>query len=498
MLRSLVGMCAIVWAGAAMAQEATAPAVAAMRPELRAIVEQYRTANHVPGTVFGVVQEGKLAIVEGLGTRDPATGAPVDADTRFRIASMSKAFTALAILKLRDEGKLSLDAPASRYVPEMKRWRLPSGDSRAISVRDLLHHTAGFVEDNPWGDRQQVLTEREFTTMIASGMDFASAPGVRMEYSNYGFALLGRIITNVSRRPYQDYIRERIMLPLGMTRTTFDIATSPPAERAMGYRWQDEGWVREPDMRDGAFGAMGGMETTANDYARWMAFLLSAWPAGDAPDTGPVRRSTVRDLVTLTSPMPPVDRAAELGPPCRQSVGYAMGLRVVGDCELGRVVTHSGGYPGYGSIMMFLPDAGVGAFIFNNRTYTSLTTASYKALLTLRRAGAIPDRPVPVSASLAQAYEVARNTWRTGSLAAAPLAGNVALDKDLARREAELGELRQLVGACGMNEPITAISAMEGKFEWSCATGRIVGRVQRAPTSRFELQVIDFGGGPND
>ena len=95
-----------------------------MQGDIHAIFDADRVAAHVPGTVYGIVRDGKLVFVEGLGTRDPKTGAKVDADTRFRIASMSKAFTALAILHLRDQGKLSLDAPASRYVPEMAGWKL--------------------------------------------------------------------------------------------------------------------------------------------------------------------------------------------------------------------------------------------------------------------------------------------------------------------------------------------------------------------------------------
>ena len=81
---------------------------------------------------------------------------------------MSKAFTALAILKLRDEGKLALDSPAEAYVPEMRDWRYPTSDSPKITVRNLLTHSAGFVEDNPWGDRQQVMPEAEFTAMLAA------------------------------------------------------------------------------------------------------------------------------------------------------------------------------------------------------------------------------------------------------------------------------------------------------------------------------------------
>lgn len=495
-MKHCLAAAALLFCAPALAQPAAEPVRIETQGEaIRSIFEDFRQANHIPGTVYGLVRDGKLVVVQGLGARDPQSGAAVDGDTRFRIASMSKAFTALAILHLRDSGKLSLDAPASRYVPQLRRWRLPTTDSRAITVRDLLFHTAGLVEDNPWGDRQQVLSEREFTALIGSGMDFATAPGVRMEYSNYGYALLGRIISNVSGQPYQDYIRTRIMLPLGMTSTGYDIARSPAGSRAIGYRWQDGTWLREPDMRDGAFGAMGGVETSANDYARWIAFLLSAWPARDGPETGPVKRATVRELVAFASPRDGVDRPASLGAPCRQSRAYAGGLGVVGDCELGRVLSHSGGYPGYGSYMMLMPEAGVGMFVFNNRTYAGGSDAAFKAMLMLRREGAIPDRPLPTSAGLAQAYAMARSVWSTGDPASAPLANNVAMDLDLNRRRAAIAALKARVGTCAMTEPVSPISAMEGTFTWGCTSGKVSGRVQRAPSHEMLLQVIEFAEG---
>jgi CubicO group peptidase (beta-lactamase class C family) len=487
---------ALVLAASSMGSAASAQSALAsidgMKAQVHAIFDADRLEAHVPGTVYGIVRDGKLVVVEGLGTRDPATGKPVDADTRFRIASMSKAFTALAIMHLRDQGMISFDVPASRYVPEIDGWKLPTTDSRPITISDLLHHTAGFVEDNPWGDRQQVLSEPEFTALLRSGMQFANAPGVRMEYSNYGFALLGRIISNVTGKRYQDYIRDTIMRPLGMNATTYDVLADPPETRAIGYSWQDGKWVRQADMRDGAFGAMGGVETTANDYAKWVAFLLSAWPASDTPETGPVKRSSVRDLVSLISYMPPVDRSPDLGPACRQSVGYGAGMRVLGDCDLGRVLNHSGGYPGYGSHMALLPEAGVGSFVFNNATYTSLSTSNYKVLIALRRAGAIPDRAKPVSPDLARAYDLARSAWETGTLDEVPLANNVALDSDLKRRAAAISNLKNGVGVCDTTSAIEPVSAMEGRFTWRCASGSVVGRVQRAPTADLELQVIEF------
>ena len=124
----------------------------------RLFAEFAKTA-HVPGAAWGIVIDGELAHSGAAGVRDVATKAPVDADTVFRIASMTKSFTAMAILKLRDEGKLSLDDPAERYVPELKGLRYPTTDSPRITIRHLLSHSEGFPEDNPWGDQQ--LSESE-------------------------------------------------------------------------------------------------------------------------------------------------------------------------------------------------------------------------------------------------------------------------------------------------------------------------------------------------
>ena len=130
------------------------------------IFVDWRLAAHVPGLVYGIVMDGRLVAAKAHGVQDTVRNRPVTVGSLFRIASMSKAFTALAILKLRDTGKLSLDVPAQTYVPEMKRWPMPTTDSRPITVRELLTHSAGFVEDNPWGDRQQVLTEAEFSAFL--------------------------------------------------------------------------------------------------------------------------------------------------------------------------------------------------------------------------------------------------------------------------------------------------------------------------------------------
>ncbi len=212
-------------------------------------------------------------------------------------------------------------------MPELRGWKYPTSDSPKIRVRDLLTHTAGFVTDDPWGDRQTPMPDDEFTRLLRDGVPFSRPPGMAMEYSNLGYALLGRIIANVSARPYKDVVQQQIFTPLGMTSTGYDVAAAPAERRALGYRWEDDAWKLEPTMAHGAFGAMGGIQTSANDYAKWVAYLLAAWPPRDGADDGPVRRSSVRELAQGAN-FPTVRQrpGASGAAACRQATTYAHGL----------------------------------------------------------------------------------------------------------------------------------------------------------------------------
>lgn len=448
-----------------------------------------------PGVVWGVVRDGRLVHVRGYGASAPTGGTPIAPDTLFRIASMSKAFTALAILKLRDDGRLRLDDLAEQHIPEMRTWRYPTADAPRIRVRDLLAHVGGLVTDDPWGDRQQVLTPAEFSAIIANRPPMTRTPQLSMEYSNYGYALLGRIVTNASGRPYQRYIVEEIMRPLGMNATGYDVMASPQQRRAIGYRWLNDGWQLEPTMRDGEFGAMGGVETSAEDYAKWVAFLLSAWPARDGPETGPVRRSTVREMAQgLNYPRLGSRPRGEGQPPCPVATAYAMGLIATQDCELGYYLTHSGGYPGYGSYMMFFPERGIGIFGFANRTYTSPRAQVIEAAVAMNRAGLMPVRAVPVSDALARAHRVAGEVYAAGTIepARSMLAMNVLMDAAPETWAATLRELNAQLGACRTDSAINPDGALNGVFTWECERGQLQGQVLLAPTDPPAIQALRF------
>lgn len=457
------------------------------------IFADYALDQHIPGVVYGVVADGKLVYVRGLGVQDLESKRPVTPETLFRIASMSKAFTALTVLKLRDDGKLQLDAPAETYLPEMRKWTYPTQDSPRIRVRDLLNHTAGFVTDDPWGDRQTPMAEAAFTQLLRDGVPYASPPGTGMEYSNLGYAMLGRIISNVSGRPYADTITASLLQPLGMQSSAYVVDAAPRERRALGYRWEDNAWALEPTMAHGAFGAMGGLQTSANDYAKWVAYLLSAWPARDDVAAGPVKRATVRELAQGSNFPRLRQRAGQSGAgACRQAANYGMGMWVAADCDLGLTLSHGGGYPGYGSHVMLMPEYGVGIFALTNRTYGGPSGAVWDAAVALHKAGVLKRRALPVSAGLAGAYRTVAAIYEQGHVAAgaAQLAMNFLMDRDAAGWRSDLASLKTKAGQCDTTAPVTATSALAGEFVWRCAHGRVAGSVLLAPTNPPRIQEI--------
>jgi CubicO group peptidase (beta-lactamase class C family) len=245
-------------------------------------------------------------------------------------------------------------------------------------------------------------------------------------------------------------------------------------------------------MARGAFGAMGGVETSASDYARWIAFLLSAWPPRDDPEAGPVRRASVRELAEGLNFPRFLDRPGYGPDQCRMADVYGMGLRVATDCEMGLTLSHGGGYPGYGSYMLLLPERGTGIFAFTNGTYAAPLPPIWDTALELSRAGAAPVRAWPVSESLAEAYRAAGAIYRAGNVEAAGplLAMNFLMDRTSANWARDLAGMKRLLGECRTESPITATGALEGRFNWACEHGRINGELLLAPTRPAGIQEL--------
>ena len=464
------------------------------------VFREYAEREHIPGAVWGIVIDGRLAHVGVTGYRDLATKSPVDSGTIFRIASMTKSFTAAAILKLRDAGKLSLDDPAEKWIPELAGLTYPTSDSPRLTIRHLMSHATGFPEDNPWGDQQLAVTDEEMSRMMRAGIPFSNAPGVAYEYSNFGFAILGRIVTKASGMPYRRYITEQVLRPLGMTSTTLEPASVPATRIAQGYRWEDEQWKLEPQLPDGAFGSMGGMLTSTRDLGVWVGMFLGAWPPRDGAETGPVRRSSLREMQQIQRPRPATVTRTASGALQLNSGGYGFGLGVSGDCNFAHIVAHSGGLPGFGSIMRWLPEYGVGIIAFGNRTYTGWGGPAAEAFnLMLRTGGLVPRAPQPSAVLTARREAVSRLVMHWDDALADSLAAvNLFLDRSRDRRKAEIARLQTEVGPCRAGSGFDNVeNALRGRWTMPCDRGALRVSITLAPTTPPTVQFLDVSRAPS-
>ena len=457
------------------------------------VFADFISREHVPGAAWGIVIDGKLAHVGVAGYRELSSKAAVDADSVFRIASMTKSFTAIAILQLRDEGKLSLDDPAERYVPELKSLRYPTSDSPRITIRHLLSHAEGFPEDNPWGDQQLAVTGEQMSAMLRGGIPFSNAPGIAYEYSNYGFAILGRIVANVSKTPYRDYIATHVLKPLGMTSTTLDPVSVAPQRLAHGYRWEDEQWKEEPQLRDGAFGPMGGMLTSVRDLGRYVAAFVSAWPPRDGPESPPLKRSSLREMQQISRPRASTVTRNANGVIQLNAGGYGFGLGISETCSFGHVAVHSGGLPGFGSQMRWLPEYGVGLIAMGNRTYTGWGGVFAEALELLEKTGSLQRRAPQPSRALTEARDAVSRLivhW-DDALADRIAADNLFLDRSKDRRRREIEELRATVGACSPEGTFSDVeNALRGSWSLKCERSDLSVSITLAPTTPPKVQFL--------
>lgn len=467
--------------------------LAAAFPEIErqftAWFERYRR----PGAVMGIIVDGELVWVKGAGVQNTQTRARVTPDSVFRIASMTKSFTAMAVLKLRDEGKLSLDDPVSRYVPSLAQLPYPTKDSPAITIRHLLTHSEGFPEDNPWGDRQLAQTDETMREWMRAGIPFSNAPGVAFEYSNYGFAILGQVVARASGRPYARYVRDEILRPLGMSASTFEVSEIPRERVAAGYRLEENVWKDEALLAHGSFGPMGGLWTSARDLARYVAFLMSAFPARDDAERGPISRASAREMQQAwRAEGMSVFRNSVDAPLQLSSYSYGYGLSVTQDCRHDYIVSHGGGLPGYGSLMRWLPEYGVGLIGMANVTYAGWSVMFNDAVAAMHRTGALQKRtPEPSPALLAAQRDVSQlvNKWDE-RLASRIAADNLFMDEPAARRAAAFKELAERHGNCRADVKIEAENALRGSWKMPCERGWVNVLITLAPTSLPRVQAL--------
>lgn len=339
----------------------------------------------VPGAVVGVVKQGELALVQGYGVANLATGRPVTPDTVFRVASISKAVAAVGLMQLWERGLFQLDDPLSQHLTSLVIQPY-SPAAPPLTIRHLLTHTSGLGEFAPWlsylrpgaiggvawGNSLMPLPQFYGTRLRPD-----APPGEKWAYSNPGYAVLGQLIADLSGRPFADYMRDHSFTPLGLTHT--DFVRQPHLEPllATGYRhtW---GKIRPvwPDVNILTL-ADGALFSTGREFGQWVKDILHT--------------KSLLKAETLDQMWQPHHRLHPRLP--------GMGLGFFYD-EWGgqRLVSHDGLWLGFVTTMNLAPDSGWGVYIFTNGMNTATISIGRQLLRELVRLPAKGQLPAAVPA----------------------------------------------------------------------------------------------------
>lgn len=349
-------------------------------PEIERLAQTKVAEHRLPGMALGIVRDQDLAWFGGFGAADLDSGEKPTESTIARVASVTKTFTTTAIMRLRDEGRLTLEDPLARHVPEFATARAVRGDIEGVTLRRLLTHRSGLVTESPtraWSDldfpsREEVLAKLPETGIVIP-QDSA------FKYSNLAFGLLGEVVHRVTGTPYTEYVLANIIQPLGLTSTVFDLSDELRPRFFTGYNpspWQDRP-ERAPYAHLKGISAGGQLHSTVSDLAKWISFQFR----GDAR----VLRSQTLEEIRQPQYVEP-----------DWSAGQCLGWRAT---RIGDHVhhNHGGGIHGFGTQVWFNVPARTGVVLLINMwpPHGGLETAQEVMEMVLNADAAAPSVPEP-------------------------------------------------------------------------------------------------------
>lgn len=336
--------------------------------DLDAWVARTQEQFEVPGIAVAIVKNGKVVVAKGYGIRQLGQPGKVDAHTLFGIASNSKAFTAAAIAILVDEGKLGWDDPVQKHLPQFQL--ADPYVTREVTIRDLLSHRTGLGLGAGdllyWPDttfsRAHVVTAARHLPMVSSLRS-------RYAYNNLGFVVAGEIVAAVSGKPWEDFVRERILAPVGMNETRITSSGLDPAAGNVAVPhskgWRLEGELKPiPATEDSVWAAAAGLKANVTDLAKWVKVQLAGGklPSGAALFSEKQAKEmwSAQIPIRISEPIP----ALKATKPNFAAYGLGWSLR---DYRGRKIVTHTGGLTGMVSLTLMVPEEELGIVVLTNQ-----------------------------------------------------------------------------------------------------------------------------------
>lgn len=312
--------------------------------------EARRKELGIPGMSLAIVKDGEVILSKGFGYKDFEKKVPVTADTQFAIGSATKAFTALSVLMSQDENKLVLDEHPNKYLPYFK---INDAEINAnIKVRNLLTHSSGLNRtDLGWYTGK---LSREETIKVAGEAKPIAKLGEKFLYQNVMYAAAGEIVSKVQKMPWEKFVEDRIFAPLGMTNTTMSVPAMQKAKDfSLGYdyNFDTKATINRPTRELAAISPAGAINSSANDMAKWLKFLLNKGAVGDK------RIVSEKGFTEWTSPQQKITPDGKFS--------YAMGWFVQSYKDK-KVIQHGGNIDGFNSMVAFMPDDNLGFVLLTN------------------------------------------------------------------------------------------------------------------------------------
>jgi CubicO group peptidase (beta-lactamase class C family) len=344
------------------------------RRDFKTLYEQGMRKNGIVGSSFMLIQDGQVIAQEFFGLANQEKQQPVDESTIYHWASITKTFTGVAIMQLRDRGRLKLDDPILKYLPELKAVHNPFGSMNDITLKHLMTHSAGFRSATwPWGGDKdwQPHEPREWSQLVTMMpyTEIEFKPGSKFSYSNLGIIFLGRVIEQLSGDDYEVYIDKNIFKPLEMYRSYFDATPYHLLKHRAASYWLKEG-KRTParfDVDTGITVSNGGLNAPLTDMTKYLSFLM-----------GDLRRQAIYDEILKRSSLeemfqPQIQLApGDVVEPQGQNRKDAMGLSFFIEDNFGQhFIGHSGSQNGFISHFYIRPDIRTGYLIAFNTHATA-------------------------------------------------------------------------------------------------------------------------------
>lgn len=334
--------------------------------KFREYYEHKLKENSVVGSSLLLMHDGKIVARERYGLADKDKGTPVDENTIFHLASVTKTFTGIAIMQLRDHGKLNLDDPVDKYLPELRVVHNPFGKMSEITIRHLLSHTAGFQNPTwPWGgDKDWHPLDPQQWTQVVSMLPYTQIlfkPGSKYGYSNPAYVYLAQIIERLSGDDFEVFLDKNILKPLGMHSSFFDTAPYHLLKhRSHSYNLKDGKLIEARfDFDTGITVGNGGLNAPVPDMTRYLNFLIGDSQKADIYD-GVLKRSSLEEMW-----LPQFNKDSSLEKPNRPKLAVGLSF-LIQDRAARRIIGHDGNQNGFLSDLWIQPESRTAIFIAYN------------------------------------------------------------------------------------------------------------------------------------